>query len=248
MGFCFGQPRAANAARIPGPMSWDSGSKFQQATPYSLGLRGSRFSPFRAPFSTNVSLCQKALQSIDKVQKEDLLKVKVRCFSHRKFCRAFPIDDDGRETGNISGPQCYDWSTMGKKQGWLGSGAQLFLGWLAERRVIQEKWIIIENVIQFPQTAVLQALGDLYHVESIKFAPTDMAYPTQRRRHYMVLILKAAMRWKESVVEEGLQSVFFKTFCEDTPEVVPGDCMMRAPLTKWKHGKKGKHFEEACQA
>ena len=88
----------------------------------------------------------------------------------------------------------------------------------------------IENVLQFPASAVEDMLGDLYHVDSIKFAPTDLGYPTQRRRHYLVLLLKGALRWKAAIAEQGgLQSAFFEIFAEKRLEKIPGDCLLRAP-------------------
>ena len=113
-----------------------------------------------------------ALEHMVTFKSGDVEQLSAMCFVHNQICSLIsptPPTFAGAR-GHVAGVNCYDWSSMGRKQGWLGDGALPFLQWVRERRMCNEDWIIVENVIGFYH-AMLEQVLDSYELMLLVFPP-----------------------------------------------------------------------------
>ena len=112
-------------------------------------------------------------------QSPQIIKPDMPCVVHGKrcFCRKADL--------HVAGTPCVSWSLLGKRDGASGDTALAWFTWVAQRRAIQEKWILHENVEGFPVRLLCKALGDLYVVgneTSALLCTTDLGQPYDRVR------------------------------------------------------------------
>ena len=73
---------------------------------------------------------------------------------------------------NFAGVNCYDWSSMGSQNGWLGKSAFCFLQYMLERKLSQEDVIILECTCGFEDSCLTDLLGDTHELKTFCLSPT----------------------------------------------------------------------------
>ena len=86
----------------------------------------------------------------------------------------------------VGGSACTDYSFFGSQQHSAGPTALYLLIFL--RMVLEYKptMVLLENVVGFPMSLVLQVLGEAYHFVEMILQPDQMGWPVERRRKYML--------------------------------------------------------------
>ena len=147
---------------------------------------------------------------------------------------ATPQPDSFAARLHVAGFNCYDWSMMGARRGWLGSSTPAFTQWLAERLQLQDEDLVIcENTSNFDLEGMQAMVQDQFEVQSLSVSPSLFGEPLERRRLYIIMLRKGLRRWKPHVLlgEDGqrasLQEVFDRTFRRST--VMCADDKFRAP-------------------
>eukprot|EP00972_Heterocapsa_arctica_P016437 2425361-Heterocapsa_arctica.AAC.1 len=66
------------------------------------------------------------------------------CYNHGTSCHILPKPppDFKGLVGSAAGVSCIDWSSMGSKGKWLGSGSLPFLQWARERLMSEEDFCV----------------------------------------------------------------------------------------------------------
>lgn len=177
-----------------------------------------------------------AFRCLDAIAPDELAQLRekttAKCFQHEgSFCKVFSNSDPGNRDRrlriNVSGVNCYDWSSMGSTSGWLGSSSVCFVQWVLERKIEQEDIIVAECVERFPHAVLEKALGNDYDLAVLTFDPRLLGKPYARRRKYMVLTRRARAKWHSWVDEQGHMSVFRNTF--RLPVTATAAIFFRAP-------------------
>ena len=88
---------------------------------------------------------------------------------------------------HVAGTPCTDFSSRGSLNKTEGATMVPFLAWAAERRRVQEKWILQENVLAFDTDFLSDCLSDLYHVQAVQLDPAEYLWPVVRKRKYTLL-------------------------------------------------------------
>ena len=83
---------------------------------------------------------------------------------------------------------------MGLQAGVSGPSFVVVLAWGRARRAAKPKVAIVEEVVQFPEALVADLVGDLYAIDSVILCASFFRLPIRRRRKYMILTLKRAVR------------------------------------------------------
>lgn len=158
-------------------------------------------------------------------------RLTAHCYRHDCLCPVLeePRSDWQGLRGNVAGVNCYDWSSMGKQHGWLGSGAFPFLQWLRERLLNREDWIVVECVVGFDHEMLQTLLGKLYELHVLTFLPTLFGIPVMRNRKYMILLKTGSLRWHRNVSRYGIQETFEGLFRRRLQ--LAGDVLCRAPAS-----------------
>ena len=79
---------------------------------------------------------------------------------------------------------------MGKRTEGEGETSKHLATWLAMRRMHQEDWIIHENVTRFDTQLLVEALGELYHIDRVDMDAANLGHGATRARAITVLIHK----------------------------------------------------------
>ena len=87
----------------------------------------------------------------------------------------------------VAGTPCVDFSSRGTMKGLLGDTAAFLFAWIAQRRQLQEPFVVQENVVAFATESIHDTLGDLYHVDQAVLDPFEFGWPIARRCKYTVL-------------------------------------------------------------
>ena len=106
----------------------------------------------------------------------------------------------------VSGIPCIDWSTMGLQAGVSGPSFVVVLAWGRALRAAKPKVAIIEEAVQFPEALVADLVGDLCAIDSVILCASFFRWPIRRRRKYMILTLKSAVRLSRKLAD--LKAVF----------------------------------------
>ena len=123
----------------------------------------------------------------------------------KAWCHTCQKTHDAVETdAHIAGTTCTAHSKKGNQNGLEDITVCDLMAWLAERRRIQEKLIIQENVEDFPSQKFIEWLGDLYDVQVTILDPADLGWGIRRRRKYHILRHK---------IKLGLMSCPLHIFC-----------------------------------
>ena len=103
----------------------------------------------------------------------------VRC---GKWCQASSCNV------HVAGTPCPAWSAMGTRKYASGPTALPFLVWVFMRRMLQECFILHENVVGFAHEILIELLGDLYLVQSLVINSACLGQYAERPRRYTVLM------------------------------------------------------------
>jgi hypothetical protein len=116
------------------------------------------------------------------------------CTKHNKQCcldqRSCGADCRIWQAGN----SCLDWSSMGSRKQWAGSGCLPCIVWCFH--VLQERpEIIIEECTpRFDLSLMTRILGQLYNIRARVLCPTHLGQPTARPRQWTVFTLKSRVK------------------------------------------------------
>ena len=120
------------------------------------------------------------------------------CWRHKTTC-SYPSCDL-----HIAGSSCTDHSGMGDRLALDGHTSIPKLCWIAQRRLLQEAMVMVENVASFPEGQLIEYLGDIYYIETIKLCSS--AYWIQKRlRKFILLTHKAKCKRGMVSLEEWLR-------------------------------------------
>ena len=152
-----------------------------------------------------------------------------RCYVHQRDCRVLPSvpTDFHGIRGNVAGVNCYDWSTMGKMERWLGRGVFAFVVWLRERYAAGEHFIVVECVMNFDHEMLEELFDGEFKLSVLVISPTLFGDPVERRRKYMILLAEDKLKWHPAVENMGIQESFDKLFKRSM--VMKGCDRLRAP-------------------
>ena len=110
------------------------------------------------------------------------------CVVHGQRCRA------DKAHIHVAGPPCVDWSAQGLHKRTNGPTTSAFVAWACQRMLLQEDFILHENVQNFPVAILEHVFGDIYIIESVVFCCSQLGLAAERVRRY------TWMRHKRSVV------------------------------------------------
>ena len=107
-------------------------------------------------------------------------------------------------TCDVSGSSCKPWSRANrKKRGMQHEDTKQFWAWVRIIRHDRPRLVIHENVWGFPDSWLVEGLGDLYEVVPLSVQPADAGFAFMRRsRRYHVLALR------DVVALSSLQDVY----------------------------------------
>ena len=132
-----------------------------------------------------------------------------------------------RRRGCVAGINCYDWSTMGGIQGWLGESTMIFFQFVRECLEADYDWIILECTQRFDLQG-LRCLEAKYMCVCLHISPQQLGFPANRPRKYMLLTHRARLAWLPCIEEIGHTAAFQKLFHRRV--MLYGDELLRAPL------------------
>jgi hypothetical protein len=95
---------------------------------------------------------------------------------------------------HVAGSPCVDASSLGSKQFMDGPTACLFFIWVALVRRLLFKVILHENVPQFGEKPLKDALSDLYVIARFEVTPVKLGWPIRRPRQITLMVLRTFMR------------------------------------------------------
>ena len=148
------------------------------------------------------------------VQETEKTSVLGMCAVHNKKCPVIvdtPVDFAGLRV-HVAGVNCYDWSSVGSSQKWLGESMPIFMEWARERLLSLEDMIIVECVIGFDSDMLGELFRDSYNLEVLRVSPTLFGEPVERQRKYMILLKKDKLRWLPEVAQYGVEHAFCRLF------------------------------------
>ena len=108
-----------------------------------------------------------------------VMETHMHCEIHGRSCELKRADI------HVSGTPCVAWSSQGLRVGASGASALSFFSWIGQRRLIQERGILHENVPDFPVSLLVTCLSDLYIVgedTSVVINSTEQGQPAERAR------------------------------------------------------------------
>ena len=166
--------------------------------------------------------------SMDAMMDQDLREVSAWCYKHEALCRvvAKPATAGGL-IGHVAGFNCYDWSSMGEKLGWLGNSTLAFCQWLAERLQASEHFCIAECTQHFDLDSLRLLVEDKFHVYAMILSPVLFGQPIERKRLYMIFLDKDKLKWREEIESKGVAAAFQSMFQREV--MMCGTDMFRAP-------------------
>ena len=88
---------------------------------------------------------------------------------------------------HIAGTPCTDFSTRGSLQGLEGKTTEHLFAWIGHRLLLQEPFIVQENVLGFVTSVLVETMGHLYSIEVIVLDPTLLGWPVARQRKYTLM-------------------------------------------------------------
>eukprot|EP00439_Symbiodinium_sp_Y106_P005613 s8205_g1.t1 len=144
------------------------------------------------------------------------LPARAWCYRHDRAC---PFHVKQKQAGldlAVAGPPCVDWSQIGQRQGWLGSGAIPFLLWAHERWLCRERITVMENVPGFDD-GMLGVVFPGYNISVFPVSLLQLGIPANRDRIYIVILLPG-ISW--TLNDPG--SVFGEIFSEQHLLIRPG--------------------------
>ena len=120
----------------------------------------------------------------------DVVIDRMYCHIHKQMC---PIKQASIHT---AGTECVAWSPQGAKGGTAGKRALPWYTWCAQRRLIQEDYILHENVPEFPLSLLQAELSNFYVISmdnSVIIDSSEHGQPYSRARRLTWMIHKRMM-------------------------------------------------------
>ena len=117
---------------------------------------------------------------------------------------------------HIAGTPCTDFSARGHQLGLEGPTTGLLFCWLILRILLQDKYVLQENVVSFVTDVIAAVLGRLYFIDQIVLDAKCLGWPVSRKRKYTLL----RHRYKTGTMAQPL-NVFSKLFLQDPVDVQP---------------------------
>ena len=141
------------------------------------------------------------------------------CHKHHDHCHVFNNDNEFNEgllvlgaiTILVAGINCYDWSTRGSQEGWLGDSCLSFLEILREVMARKPDMVIFECVPLFDEEG-LAPLHTMYDIRSLVYSPVLFGLPCSRPRKYMLMVSRSSYEWIPQVNEFGHMEMFEALF------------------------------------
>lgn len=190
-------------------------------------------------------------------------RASAKCMVHQRSCPVLPPrPHKDMILMNVSGINCYDWSSMGLRKQWLGDSAVAFAQWARERYVGGEDFIVVECTLGFDDEALEHVLKKRFTLTTLLVSPTLFGDPVDRQRKYMVLLRKGQLAWLPEVAnfEGGAQGSFERIYAREM--AMSGIGRFRAPqhlidehiermamqrgLPKRRGGKPWSFFQAMC--
>ena len=142
--------------------------------------------------------------------------MKAFCNIHKKQCNVF---EDRLQSEHdptlirmlIAGVNCYDWSSRGTQEGWLGDSCLSYLELVREVLLFLYDLVIFECVRDFDEDG-LQPLTSHYDVKSLVFSPILLGLPCSRTRKYMLMVRRESFMWLPEITGIGHQEAFEALF------------------------------------
>ena len=103
------------------------------------------------------------------------------CVRHNQVCQAHVADV------HIAGTPCVAYSPRGSGLGLEDRTVLVYLAWCSQRRLLEEPWIVQENVEGFDTEHLRSMLGDKYEIVHCVLNPANFGWPVQRVRKYHVM-------------------------------------------------------------
>lgn len=102
------------------------------------------------------------------------------CIKHNAVCVTPSADV------HLAGTPSAAYSPRGDELGLEDLTVLVYLSWISQRRLLQEPWVVQENVPEFPTEHLRSMLGDLYEIMSCVLNPAMLGWPVQRVRNIML--------------------------------------------------------------
>ena len=191
-----------------------------------------------SPQKARATLSKRLEKSIGQLIKETVVtcrcdanytNIKAKCYKCGKRCTVIWdftrwVGDDGKLRIHVAGICCFDWSSRGKREGWMGTTSRVFAQWLFERAMSQEDIILVECTRTFKPTILQDVLGETHSIHATIFSPLQMGMGVNRHRIYIVCLRKAKLRWAAPMDLAGtVKALFFRH------NVLHGSQYFRAP-------------------
>lgn len=110
---------------------------------------------------------------------------------------------------HVAGTPCVAWSNLGLQIAVSGATALAFWSWIAHRRLLQENFIVHENVPTFNADVLIDLLGEFYAlVDSLVLNASDYGQPYERSRRITIL------RHKRTILEKPSAAPCYPDFCD----------------------------------
>ena len=101
----------------------------------------------------------------------------------------------------VGGSACTDYSFYGSQQQSAGPTALFLLLFLRLAAEFKPMMVLLENVVGFPMSIVIDVLGQIYDFTEMILQADAAGFPVERRRKYMLGVLR--IRYETLSVEYG---------------------------------------------
>jgi len=192
-------------------------------------------------------LTDSLLQSLEHILGNASFSEEAWCYKHQCMCPISPRSDPelrGLRWIEVGGHTCNPWSNMGSKNQFLDSATLPALAWVWSCRYFQVDDLVTECTPAFKPEPFLDIMNkepsdDLscplreeaaspYAMESLTFSPTDLGFPSLRKRLY-------AWLWRQRTVQRTIagdggsifQELFYRTCAADARIFLQADPAVR---------------------
>ena len=143
---------------------------------------------------------------------QDALKPVSPCECCGQDCPVHPGCDARR--GNVymivAGSPCTNWSSLGKRRGWLGVGTVEFMCFMFDILSAKPEILVHENVPGFDVQGMIYFLEEHYVCETLTFSPLSLGWPVSRERSYTICLLREAPAFQAPFNMSFMQDHLFR--------------------------------------
>ena len=133
------------------------------------------------------------------------------CVKCDGYCRWVPDRDPGTLWLDCGGNVCTPFSTRGNNKKWLDKANLPLFAWCySMKHVAQPDFILNECVSSMPINFFRACFGNTVSISPVNFSPTDLGFPVNRPRQYVVLKFSAEAP-KIALTKDTLAEVAFRT-------------------------------------